>query len=84
MMPQGVGTDQADCMIPSANLGALGEAGATEGGRDGFVVTAAGTQEMTEFTMFATEAMGCFMALEATHTQRWPRKIGQAVKLGSL
>ncbi len=48
------------------NAGGLGEAGAAKGSGDDLVVTAAGTEEILEFTKLATEAVGCVVALEAT------------------
>jgi hypothetical protein len=46
----------------------FGETGAAEGGGDDLVVTKAGTNEIAEFAMLSTEAAGCVVALEATHT----------------
>ena len=46
----------------------LGETGATERGGDDLVVTTAGTEEIAELTMLATEAGSGIVALEAPHT----------------
>ena len=47
------------------SLGTFGEAVAAEGGRDSLVVTAAGTEKISEFTMLAAEPAGGVVALEA-------------------
>jgi hypothetical protein len=51
-----------------SNVYRLGETGAAEGGGDDLVVTKAGTKEIAELAMLSTEAAGCVVALEATHT----------------
>jgi hypothetical protein len=48
------------------------EARAAEGGRNDLVVTAARTEEIAEFTMFTTEAVGRGVALKSAHTSDSP------------
>jgi hypothetical protein len=54
---------------------------AAEGGRDNLVVTTAGTKEISEFTMLATEAARCVRALEAAHTSD-PAFDGDCLEIG--
>ena len=48
--------------------GSSGKAEAADGGGYNLVVTATGTEEISEFTVLAAEAVGGLMTLEAAHT----------------
>jgi len=50
------------------SLSGLSKTGAAESGWDNLVVATAGTKEISEFTMLATEAARGVRALEAAHT----------------
>ena len=53
---------------PDRNSGAFCEAATAEGGEDGLVVTATGTEKVAEFAVLPAEAVGRIVALEAAHT----------------
>ncbi len=55
-------------MMPSAMRVALAKRERRREAENDLVVTAARTEEISEFTVLATEAAGCLMILEAAHT----------------
>ncbi len=56
------------------NLSGLDKTRAAESGRDNLVVTTAGTKEISEFTMFATEAARGVSLRERPPSNVWERR----------